>query len=578
MRNKRIVSISVTMLILASLPFIFSSLEYAKSENMVSERLNLKIESKLVTAISEAPRSDSVFDILVAAEKNQYSLSMIEEVAKGIKITKHWDMLGGFRANATAEHIEKLVEMSSVLRVEMNSEGQLFLDDARDAASVDWWTQMDSTIDGNTDGSKTTYSKDDIVIAILDSGIYDLHHDLDDDKVIAWTDIAGDSSGETQGTPYDDNGHGTHCASIAAGSGDGQINYRGVARYSALAIVKMAKWDGSYERAHAIEALNWVAQYSATYGIEIVSCSWGDSSRFGEYDLVAYYADFLVERYGIVVCVSAGNYGPYHNTITTPGTAKYVITVGAALDPSIGAGSNWQLWSYSSRGPCDDGRIKPDILAPGGQGIRSAKAGTTNQYEDFGGTSASCPFVAGLVALWLDKDYSLRYPPSDFHPHPRIKKLLMASAADMPDDGTPGLDNDFGAGRVDAYDEVNFYETDISSSMSNAPLVLRLSWSEHSYNRNNEPLWIHDPTEGADWYKIKCYQGLFIYISADGDPDLILRIILCDTNGHFIKQSTVGNYRTLGHWATYKGKYYIKIIVEQYSGDYYDITILTTPS
>jgi hypothetical protein len=101
---------------------------------------------------------------------------------------------------------------------------------------------------------------------------------------------------------------------------------------------------------------------------------------------------------------------------------------------------------------------------------------------------------------------------------------------------------------------------------------------EHTYNRYNEPLWVYDPTSGKDWYKIYCYNNLYIAITADGDPDLVLRISLYDKYLNFIKQSTAGNYRSIGHWAQYSGKYYIQINVEQYSGDYYDISITTTPS
>ncbi len=282
----------------------------------------------------------------------------------------------------------------------------------------------------------------------------------------------------------------------------------------------------------------------------------------------------LVETYGLVVVAAAGNDAGSH-TVHSPGTAKYVITAGAAHDPSSITTDLWTHWSYSSQGPCDDGRIKPDILAPG-VSITGARYGTSNLYTTDSGTSAACAFVAGLVALWLDKDYSLRFPPNDYHPHPRVKKLLMASATDMPRDYDPGLDNIHGAGRVDAQDEVNFYETDISASRDTAPLVLR--FYQHEYNRYNEPLWVEDPSSGADWYKIKCYQNLIISVEADGDPDLILRIQLYDYNGVFIKQSSAGNWKFLSHTATYQGRYYVRILVQQYTGDYYDITIATIPS
>ncbi|MFX1369497.1 MAG: S8 family serine peptidase, partial [Promethearchaeota archaeon] len=539
------------------------------------EEVVSKLGDSLISAITADQPDDSMIDILVVCNTElEYDyITACKQQIRDLAITDCWEYLGGFRANATSNEILRLAEMPFVTRIDVNSKGTLCMDTARFYTDVDWWTQENPTIDGDKDGSKTSYSKDDIVVAILDSGIDTGHYDLDGGKVIGWVDICGDINGQTHSMPYDDHGHGTHCASIAAGSGDGSSSYRGVARYAALVGVKMAKYNGYYETADAIAAFNWIIQYRSTFGIEIVSCSWG-STNYGEYDTVAMYADLLVENYGLVVCVAAGNYGPGIDTITSPGTAKYVITVGRATDPGEGG---WSLYTSSSRGPCDDGRIKPDILAPGTD-IKAAKKGTTNQYWEMSGTSMATPFVAGLSALWLDKDYSLRYPPSDYHPHPRVKKLLMASATDMPGDSDPGVDNSFGAGRIDAWDEVWFYSSDVSSLSSNAPTVLTYSWYEHSYSRYNEPLWVNDPSGGKDWYKIYCYSSLFIAITADGDPDLILRICLYDRYLGFIKQSTAGNYRSIGHTAQYSGVYYIRINVEQYSGDYYDIIIMTTPS
>jgi serine protease AprX len=132
--------------------------------------------------------------------------------------------------------------------------------------------------------------------------------------------------------------------------------------------------------------------------------------------------------------------------------------------------------SFSSRGPCLNGRIKPDILAPG-KNIMAARFLTTDQYWEMTGTSMATPFVAGLVALWLDYDLRLgNHGITDFNPE--IKYILMGSAADVPGDSTPGKDNNYGAGRVDMVDSWMFVEDDISTGFSDAPLVLDYSWYE----------------------------------------------------------------------------------------------------
>ena len=548
----------------------------------ISSDVIAKLGHSLVSTLNNNQADDRKLDVLIRCDKNSEPNYVAEArtQVRDMTITKVWQCLGGFRAEATPSEVLKIAKMSFVTRIDLNSNGTLCMDTARYYTDVDWWTLDDTTIDGNADGSTTTYSKDDIVIAILDSGIDTGHYDLDGGKVLKFKDICGDSSGQTHDDePYDDNyaGHGTHCASIAAGSGDASSSYRGVARYAALVVVKMAKYNGYYEIDDAIDALEWVAQNCYTYGIEIVSCSWGagGTQYWGEYDVQAQWVDYLVENYGLVVCVAAGNDGGHGSgTICTPGTAKYAITVGRATDSGEGG---WSRYYTSSEGPCDDGRVKPDILAPG-TNINAAKWGTTDQYQEHSGTSMATPFVAGLAALWLDEDYSLRYPVSDIHPHPRVKKLLMASATDVPGDSHPGLDNKYGAGRVDAWYEQRFYDIDISSSSSNAPKVLDYSWYEQTYSHNNEPLWVCDPTSGRDWYKLDCYTSLFIAIAVLGDPDLVMRIQVFDRYLDLIAQSYPGNHRSIGIWAQYSGTYYVRIVVEQYSGDYYDITIMTTPS
>ncbi len=422
-----------------------------------------------------------------------------------------------------------------------------------------------SILTSSADGS-SSYSKNDIVIAVLDSGINSNHEDLDGGKVLTEVNLVNPN-------PGDENGHGTSMASIIAGTGDANYQYRGVAPGAALVSVKILGPSGTGSESDAIDGMNWVAQYKNTYGIEIVSCSFG-GTRHGELDAVALAADTLVSVHGLVVVTSAGNDGPGADTITSPGTGRYVITVGNALNPAHGG---WALYSSSSRGPCDDGRIKPDILAPG-YGMYCADYQDTDGYHYSGGTSAAAAFVSGLIALWLDYDSSLKGWISTYHREPIIKNLLMASAKDMPGDSVVGKDNSYGAGRIDAWSEIWFINTDISKSSSTAPLALGYSWNTHSYKRYDEPLWVYDKDNGADWYKLYCYNGLLMAISVRCDPDLIARIYLYNYNLQEIKRSSESTSPTLEHTTTYSGLYYIKILVRQYTGDYYDITILTGPS
>jgi serine protease AprX len=557
------------------LPVSITGMDQDTIEEIIPTEIKNKIGNGLLEEISNG--SKHVFDVIVGCDKERKS-TYIEDIrysVSNVEIDKEWNMFSMFKAQLTLTQIKEIAQLSYVNRLDNNSPVEACMSGARGYTSVDYLrTNYPYSFDGDDDGNRFSYSKDDIVIAILDTGIDTDHYDLDGGKVIGWKDFIGDED-----EPYDDKGHGTHCASIAAGSGDASWTYRGVAPYAALVGVKMLNSGGGGTKEIAIDALEWVGDNADTYGIEIVSCSWGWDD-YGDYDNLAIALDTLIIDNDIIGCVAAGNDGPSSNTIRTPGTAKYAITVGNAIDPSEGG---WELntntYPYqeaSSHGPCDDQRIKPDILAPGTD-IRAAKAGTTNQYIEYTGTSMATPFVAGLAALFLDYDYSLRYDHGSYHPY--FKYLLMASAVDMPDDSNPGVDNAFGAGRVDAWQTKEYFlDYDISSGFSNAPLVLEYSSGYNDYERENEPLWMGDENYRDDYYKIQCYATYMILIYADGDPDLTLRIRLYDQYQNQIKYSAYGNDMYLSHQATYSGVYYIKIQAYLKTGDYYDIEIWTYPS
>jgi subtilisin family serine protease len=133
-------------------------------------------------------------------------------------------------------------------------------------------------------------------------------------------------------------------------------------------------------------------------------------------------------------------------SITIPADSRYAIAVGAT---DVSDDSNLL---YSSRGPTEDGRIKPDLVAPSGV--------SSSTYGDLGfsGTSASAPHVAGAFALLLGK---LPYAADE------IKSIIEARALDL---GSSGKDNIFGVGRLklskESEEEVEFGQegTSVSSS------------------------------------------------------------------------------------------------------------------
>lgn len=264
----------------------------------------------------------------------------------------------------------------------------------------------------------------DVRVAVLDTGIDFNHPDLKD-RVAASVDFTG------KGEASDGHGHGTHVASIVAGSGAASGGkYRGVAPDARLYVAKVLDDRGAGRMSNVIAGLEWAAEQR----VQVVNLSLGADIPCDGTDALSTACDAVVDL-GLVTCVAAGNTGPREGTVGSPGCARKVVTVGATTD-------NDQVAAFSSRGPTKDGRVKPDICFPG-EGIVAARAaGTTmgsvidEHYVAASGTSMATPHCAGAVALLLQAEPELTAE--------QVKTRLMETAVDL------GLDpNAQGAGRAD---------------------------------------------------------------------------------------------------------------------------------
>lgn len=215
-----------------------------------------------------------------------------------------------------------------------------------------------------------------MVIAILDTGIDNTHVDLDGGKVIGWRDFVN----QTQ-NPYDDHGHGTMVASVAAGTGEGDPGIEvGFAPGAALVGIKVTDSTGYYTIEDLVDGINWAVAYRSVYGIKIINISlvsYGDSP-----DKIAAVNTAITNAInaGIAVVVVAGNNGPEYGTMNQLAACDNSIVVGSMADPYEG-GLYPSL--FSSRGT---GTTGPFIMAPG-QNIRAAKANSTSGYVTNSGTS-----------------------------------------------------------------------------------------------------------------------------------------------------------------------------------------------
>ncbi len=261
--------------------------------------------------------------------------------------------------------------------------------------------------------------------------------------------------------------HATHVAGIVGGSGSLSASLGGYPfQWRGLAPgARLISWDNVNEIAECNAAIN-------SLGVTVSQNSWGVSingfygncSVFGDYsyDAPSYDAVINGSLYGgrMNVVFAAGNarnptqlgnpgygcnLGPY-GTVGPPATAKDAIAVGA-----INSNDNSMTY-FSSWGPVDDGRLKPDLVAPGARiggenGVTSTLPGNT--YGVLSGTSMAAPAVSGAIAL-LTEDYHRLF--NGQNPLPALMKaLLLHTALDLNDGSatlTPGPDFASGYGRL----------------------------------------------------------------------------------------------------------------------------------
>jgi len=277
-----------------------------------------------------------------------------------------------------------------------------------------------------------------------------------------------DPNGEYLSFFYDFHMHGTACAGAIASRGTWS-GLPGVAPGAKIVGIKSLFW-GNVELAMLWAAGFDVDDYGEVYhnpdgigvvdGVRapIISNSWGMSFHY--YDFFGFGYDYTsmlenaltVPGYldsgfpGVTIVHAAGNGGAGYGTITAPGAASGVITVGASTNfISLGwinyltYGTHYdQVIYFSARGPTLTGEVKPDVVNVGAWAITIAPL-FLDGWDIFGGTSLATPLTAGVLALVKEANPDI----SD----PRImKSILMSTATNLHYNALVQ-----GAGRVDAY-------------------------------------------------------------------------------------------------------------------------------
>jgi serine protease AprX len=275
-------------------------------------------------------------------------------------------------------------------------------------------------------------------IGVIDTGIDPSHPDLVG-RVVAYKDFVAPDTPDAAGM-QDPNGHGTHVAGIAAGSGAASGGrYRGVAPDADLVIARVLDASGNGRTSTVMAGIEWAIMQ----GAQVVNISLGGPPYPADgTDAFGQLCNAAVAQ-GVIVCAAAGNLGPSGHTIGSPAAATDVITVGATVsNPALPTD---EVAAFSSRGPTGDGRAKPDVVFPGVGIVGPRAAGTSlgtmvdDHYTALSGTSQATPIASGTAALLLQANP--RIGPTE------IKSRLRRGAHLIPDVDALAQ----GAGRGDAY-------------------------------------------------------------------------------------------------------------------------------
>ena len=315
---------------------------------------------------------------------------------------QHEFILHGIDALAGRVPVDELLtlrDLPGVVMIELDGILTIANNDARIGHGVDV-----TFAETGYDGSGTT-------VAIIDTGLDGNHTSLDDQdddpttsdpKILGFYD-AVNSPDDTSGNifPYDDQGHGSHCGGTTAGTGAPTYEHPGMAPQAHLVGVKVLDAGGSGSFAGVMAGMQWTIDTMHQYNTRIASMSLGGPGAIewtsSEEDSVNRQANEMV-RAGIALYIAAGN-SFVSAQIGTPGSAEDVITVGALdKDTSIAI--------YSSQGPTEEGRVKPNI-AYMGSSIMSVAYNTGDQYTAMSGTSMATPGAAGVGALMLQANPDL---------------------------------------------------------------------------------------------------------------------------------------------------------------------------
>ncbi|MBN1935775.1 MAG: S8 family serine peptidase, partial [Anaerolineae bacterium] len=262
---------------------------------MDESKLAPNLLQRLQEARAEAlgPRAVAAIPIIVRYKPN---VIRSQAVAEGVQAQFVFKLTPTVATQTTGEQIGSLTDLGEIEYIWLDEEIHTCLDQSVPHISVPpVWS--------------AGYRGTGIKIGIVDTGLDPNHPDFQG-RISAGASFVG-------GTWVDENGHGTHVASITAGSGSALGGkYRGVAPEALIYVARSLDKNGGGSMSTVMAGVEWAVEQ----GVNVINLSLGGSGSSDGTDALSMTCNAAMAR-GVVVCVAAGNAGPSSRTIGSPGAA-----------------------------------------------------------------------------------------------------------------------------------------------------------------------------------------------------------------------------------------------------------------
>ncbi|MHA1786155.1 MAG: S8 family peptidase [Candidatus Helarchaeota archaeon] len=474
-------------------------------------------------------------------------------------INHSFSVINAISAKIKISTINKLLKMESIARIEYDYVLKASISDSVPAIKQDPpYTTWNSSLKGSG-----------VVVAILDTGINENHPALKGRVVDRYNALDGSSN------VADDDASHSHGSRVAGIINSNDTYSTGVAPEASLVIVKVFDNTGSGPSSWLMAGAEWAAT-RANPKPDIINFSGGITTTEAEMQndgqsSLSFFVDAITSQYNILWINAAGNIDG-DQLINLPADSYNCIAVGALnnLGTITRIDDSWAS-SYSSYGPTNDGRIKPEVVAPGTLINSTLRSGSS--WGTDSGTSFSAPHVTGAAAVieeLLNENFSIE---KKYYPLV-VKSLLIHTAVDWKASGlgpgSDGIDSNTGFGYI-SLPRLQYFANHgyiYGKTLSSYYVDYRVPYYYNVTLQAGVPFNLT-----LVWNRHASYNAPYVYYYGNGVPNDI-NVYLLNKNGVIVANSTddKNNIEQLSYIPTSSDYYYLKIGVEgtlQYAAEEY---------